>query len=32
MEKLLQLIDEIQWEKLVEGVISDKRNKAEVQR
>jgi SAM-dependent methyltransferase len=32
MEKLLQLIDEIQWEKLVEGVISDKRNKAEVQK
>ena len=32
MEKLLQLIDEIQWEKLVEGVVSDKRNKAEVQK
>lgn len=32
MEKLLQLIDEIQWEKLVEGVISDKRNKAKVQK
>lgn len=32
MKKLLQLIDEIQWEKLVEGVISDKRNKAEVQK
>lgn len=32
MEKLLQLIDEIQWEKLVEGVISDKRNKTDVQK
>lgn len=32
MEKLLQLIDETQWEKLVEGVVSDKRNKAEVQK
>lgn len=32
MEKLLQLIDEINLEKLVEGIISDKRNKDEIQK
>lgn len=32
MEKLLQLIDEIQWEKLVEGIISDSKNKCEIQK
>ena len=32
MEKLLQLIDEIQWEKLVEGIISDSKNNCEIQK
>lgn len=32
MEKLLKLIDEIQWEKLSEGIISDRRNKEGAQK